>query len=195
MHHGVRVCIFFRRSTTAETTAAAAHLGVTTYIFFLILLVFVPGTFLRVLYNIHHSFRTGWKEKKKRAGPTSSTCSAVAATAEAAAAEASSSSSSRIRSSRRRRKHERTSTYTGVRDLFRFVFSRRKNCTYSFRSSTSRLSNTRPTELLVPGATTSIPTADPPRPPVSRAGLTAVVSHAACLRDTVHMVHVRSANL
>ena len=42
-----------RRSTTAETTAAAAaHLGVTMYIFFL---VFVLVTFLRVLYNnIHH---------------------------------------------------------------------------------------------------------------------------------------------
>jgi len=42
-----------RRSTTAETTAAAAaHLGVTTYMFFLI---FVLVTFLRVLYNnIHH---------------------------------------------------------------------------------------------------------------------------------------------
>ena len=42
-----------RRSTTAETTAAAAaHLEVTTYMFFL---VFVPVTFLRVLYNnIHH---------------------------------------------------------------------------------------------------------------------------------------------
>ena len=41
-----------RRSTTAETTAAAAHLGVTTYMFFLI---FVLVTLLRVLYNhIHH---------------------------------------------------------------------------------------------------------------------------------------------
>ena len=41
-----------RRSTTAETTAAPAHLGVTTYMFFLI---FVFVTFLRVLYNnIHH---------------------------------------------------------------------------------------------------------------------------------------------
>ena len=41
-----------RRSTTAETTAAAARLGVTTYMFFL---VFLLVTFLRVLYkNIHH---------------------------------------------------------------------------------------------------------------------------------------------
>ena len=41
-----------RRSTTAVTTAAAAaRLGVTTYMVFLI---FVLVTFLRVLYNIHH---------------------------------------------------------------------------------------------------------------------------------------------
>ena len=41
-----------RWSTTAETTAAAAHLGVTTYMVFLI---FVLVNFLRVLYNnIHH---------------------------------------------------------------------------------------------------------------------------------------------
>ena len=42
-----------RRSTTAETTAAAAaHLGVTTYMVFLILVVV---NFPRVLYkNIHH---------------------------------------------------------------------------------------------------------------------------------------------
>ena len=43
-----------RQSTTAEITApAAAHLGVTTYVFFF--LIFVLVTFLRVLYNnIHH---------------------------------------------------------------------------------------------------------------------------------------------
>ena len=41
-----------RRSTTAETIAAATHLGVTTYISFLI---FVLVNFLRVRYNnIHH---------------------------------------------------------------------------------------------------------------------------------------------
>ena len=42
MHDGVRVRVFFRRSTTAKTTAAAAHLGVTTYMFFL---MFVLVTF------------------------------------------------------------------------------------------------------------------------------------------------------
>ena len=46
-----------RRSTTAETTAAAAHLGVTTRMFFShSLSLVVRGTFLRVLYNdIHHN--------------------------------------------------------------------------------------------------------------------------------------------
>ena len=44
--------------------------------------------------------------------------------------------------------------------------------------------NTRPTELLVPGATTTTSTAGPPHPPISRVGLTAFVSRAACLRDT-----------
>ena len=59
MHHGVPVtgCVYSfvgRRSTTAETTAAA-HLGVTTHMFFShSRTLVVPGTFLRVLYNIHH---------------------------------------------------------------------------------------------------------------------------------------------
>ena len=53
MEYGCVYSYVGRRSTTAETTAAAAaHLGVTTYMFFLI---FVLVTFLRVLYNnIHH---------------------------------------------------------------------------------------------------------------------------------------------
>ena len=54
MEYGCVYSFVDRRSTTAETTAAAAvaHLGVTTYMFFLI---FVLVTFLRVLYNnIHH---------------------------------------------------------------------------------------------------------------------------------------------
>ena len=54
MEYGCVYSFVGRRSTTAETTAApaAAHLGVTTYMFFLI---FVLATFLRVLYNnIHH---------------------------------------------------------------------------------------------------------------------------------------------
>ena len=44
-------------------------------------------------------------------------------------------------------------------------------------------------KLLVPGATTTAPTADPPRPPISRAGLTQqLLSSVTCsmsLRDTV----------
>ena len=53
MEYGFVYSFVGRRSTTAETTAAAAtHLGVTTYMFFLI---FVLVAFLRVLYNnIHH---------------------------------------------------------------------------------------------------------------------------------------------
>ena len=51
MEYGCVYSFVGRRSTTAETTAAA-HLGVTTYVFFRI---FVLVTFLRVLYNnIHH---------------------------------------------------------------------------------------------------------------------------------------------
>ena len=59
-----------RRSTTAETTAAAAaHLGVTTHMFFSHShTLVVPGTFLRVLYNnIHHhvAFARDLEEKEK----------------------------------------------------------------------------------------------------------------------------------
>ena len=45
-----------RRSTTAETTAAAAHIEVTTHMLFShSRTLVVPGTFLRVMYNsIHH---------------------------------------------------------------------------------------------------------------------------------------------
>ena len=45
-----------RRSTTAETTAAAAHLGVTTHMFSHSRTLVVPGTFLRVLYNNIHDY-------------------------------------------------------------------------------------------------------------------------------------------
>ena len=52
MEYGYVYSFVGRRSTTAETTAAAAQLGVTTYMLFFI---FVLVNFLRVLYNnIHH---------------------------------------------------------------------------------------------------------------------------------------------
>ena len=53
MEYGCVYSFVGRRSTTAETTAAAAaHLRVTTY---MSSLIFVLVTFLRVLYNnIHH---------------------------------------------------------------------------------------------------------------------------------------------
>ena len=57
-----------RRSTTAETTAAAAHLGVTTHMFSHSRTLVVPGTFLRILYNnIHHhvAFAIELEEKEK----------------------------------------------------------------------------------------------------------------------------------
>ena len=67
MHHGVRVRVVFRRASehTETTAAAAAHLGVMSYMFSLI---FVLVTFLRVLYNnIHHhvAFARELEEKEK----------------------------------------------------------------------------------------------------------------------------------
>ena len=52
----MRVFFVGRRSTTAETTAAAAaYLGFTTYMFCFLIFVLLIVTFLRVLYNnIHH---------------------------------------------------------------------------------------------------------------------------------------------
>ena len=54
MEYGCVHSFFGCRSTIAETAAAAAaHLGVTTYMFFFV--IFVLLTFLRVLYNnIYH---------------------------------------------------------------------------------------------------------------------------------------------
>ena len=129
-----------RRSTTAETTAAAAaaHLGVTTYTF----LVFVPGTFLRALYNINHhecSFRkrVGRKQKNTEQDQPAVCSAAAAAVAEAAAAEASSTSSSASTStsssrSRSNRDAESTSEHLRIQQyaiLFRFNFWRRKKRT------------------------------------------------------------------
>ena len=52
-----------------------------------------------------------------------------------------------------------------------------------------RLPKTRPTTaLLITGATTTTPTSDPPRPPISGAGLTAVASFAA----SVSYTHLRA---
>ena len=76
---------------------------------------------------------------------------------------------------------------------FGLIFEERKNCTQLLRPLRQRLPNAHPTELLVPRTTTTVSTADPSRPPISRAGLTAVVSLAACVRDTTHMLYIRSA--
>ena len=81
-----------RRSTTAETTVAAAHLEVTTHMFFShTRTLVVPGTFLSVLYNnIHHhvSFATVLEEEGKNTEQDQpAPHSAVAAAGAAAAAE------------------------------------------------------------------------------------------------------------
>ena len=85
-----------RRSTTAATTAAAAHLGVTTHIFFShSRTLVVPGSFLRVVYNnIHHhvAFARELEEKKEsiehdQPAVRSAVAAAAAAAVAAAAAE------------------------------------------------------------------------------------------------------------
>ena len=80
-----------RRSTTAETTAAAAHLGVTTHKFFShSRTLVVPGTFLRVLCkNIHHhvAFARELEEKEKNIEQDQPVVRSAVAAAAAAAAE------------------------------------------------------------------------------------------------------------
>ena len=103
-----------RRSTTAETTAAAAHLRVTTHMFFShSRTLVVPGTFLRVLYtNIHHhvAFARELEEKEKNTeqdqpavrSALAAAAAAAAAAAEAAAAQGSSNNSNSNSSSSRK---------------------------------------------------------------------------------------------
>ena len=80
-----------RRSTTAETTAAAAHLGVTTHKFFShSRTLVVPGTFLKVLCkNIHHhvAFARELEEKEKNIEQDQPVVRSAVAAAAAAAAE------------------------------------------------------------------------------------------------------------
>ena len=80
-----------RRSTTAETTAAATHLDVTTHMFFShSRALVVPGTFQRILYhNIHHhvAFARELEEEKNTEQDQPAVRSEVAAAAAAAAAE------------------------------------------------------------------------------------------------------------
>ena len=74
-------------------------------------------------------------------------------------------------------------THHGMKRLY--CLKEKNGLIIILRRSTSRLPNTRPTELLVPGATTAIPTeytADSFRLPICRADLR--VSPAACLRAT-----------
>ena len=89
MEYGCVYSFVGRRSTTAETTAAA-HLGVTTHMFFShSRTLVVPGTFLRVLYIHHHvAFARELEEKEKNTEQDQPAVrSAVAAAAAAAAAD------------------------------------------------------------------------------------------------------------
>ena len=116
------------RSTTAETTAAtAAHLGVTTYMFFLI---FIPGTSLRVLYNnIHHHVAFARVRRKKnteqdRPAVRSAVAAAAAAAApEAAAAEASSTSTSSSRKAETAEDAGSTSDHLRIQQYVIFWFN------------------------------------------------------------------------
>ena len=96
MEYGCVYSFVGRRSTTEETTAAAAHIGVTaahlrvmTHIFFRSRTLVVPGTFLTILYNnIHHlvAFPRELEEKEKNTEQDQPAVrSAVAAAAVAAA--------------------------------------------------------------------------------------------------------------
>ena len=51
------------------------------------------------------------------------------------------------------------------------------------------------TATLITVATTTLPTSDPHRPPISGTGLTAVASFAACLRDSPHGTHSVGLNV
>ena len=72
MHHGVRVRVFFRRSSEhhsrndSSTSTSWSH---DSHVFSHSRTLVVPGTFLRVLYNIHHhiAFARELEEKEKNA--------------------------------------------------------------------------------------------------------------------------------
>ena len=122
---------------------------------------------------------------KHGAGPAVAVDSAVpsASTTAAAAAEDAKSTTGHVL------KELRSRAYTSyiARIISLYIWKTKKQ---HLRPSKSRLPNTRPTELLVRGATTPITTAGPARPPVSTAGLT--LSLAACPRDTALTVGVRA---
>ena len=178
MHAGwVRVRILFRRSTNRNDNSI--HVGIMVH--FLVL------------------FRKIRKEKKThRAGPAAVIALQHQQQPQQKQASSSSSSSSRSRRHSNSSKRKRCVSWTHELNLLQYVdiptLLRRnllKTRKLHLRPSISPLPNRRPTELLVTGATTTISTAEPLRPPISRASLT--VSLAACVRDTAQMVHVRSA--
>ena len=80
MYHGVPVRVFLRRSSehhSRNDSSSSTSWSHDSHVFSHSRTLVVPGTFLRVLYNnIHHvafARELEEKEKKHRAGPTSST--------------------------------------------------------------------------------------------------------------------------
>ena len=132
MRHGVPVRVFFRRSWehhSRNDSSSSTSWSHDSHVFFHSCTLIVPGTFLRVLYNIHHqvAFARELEEKTKNTEQDQPAVrSAVAAAAEAAAAEASSSNSNSSSSSRKAEaaedaestsEHDVCTPYTAVRDF------------------------------------------------------------------------------
>ena len=132
MHHGVRVRVFFRRSSehhSRNDSSSSTSWSHDVHVFSHVRTRqhFSEGSVRQHPSPCSFCKRVGRRKKNtEQDQPTvRSAVAAAAAAAEAAAAEASStstsastsSSSSRSRSSKRCRKHERTSTYTAVRDF------------------------------------------------------------------------------
>ena len=134
MHHGVRVRVFFRRSSehhSRNDSSSSTSWSHDVHVFSDSHISVVPGTFLRVLYNIHHHVAFARVEGKKKnteqdqpAVRSAVAGAGAAAAAEAAAAESSSSSSSTTTTSRKAEAAEDTESrsehirmYTAVRDF------------------------------------------------------------------------------
>ena len=92
MHHGAPVRVFFRRSSehhSRNDSSSSTSWSHGSHVFSHSRTLVVRGTFLRVLYNIHHhvAFARELEEKKNTEQDQPAVRSAVAAAAAAAAAE------------------------------------------------------------------------------------------------------------
>ena len=88
MHHGVPVRVFFRRSSEHHSRNNSSSSTSWSHDSHVSRTLVVPGTFLRVLYNIHHhvAFARELEERKNTEQDQPAVRSAVAAAAAAAAA-------------------------------------------------------------------------------------------------------------